>query len=96
MPNVVVLNDIRTVSQLLALSEEQLEKLDIGLMNLICAQGLNGSEDLDIEQCLATLDEWAEILRKDMEKRLPLFPQYAAKYDNSINLYKVANIRLYR
>jgi hypothetical protein len=82
------------VDQLLRLSDEELAKVDIGLVNLLCAEGLDGSEDLDIQQCLATLDEWAEIVRKDTKARMPSFFNNPAKYDNSINLFKIVTMIL--
>ena len=47
----------RTLKELLALPSDQIEKVDIGLMNLLCAKGLPGAEDLNVEQCLKTLDK---------------------------------------
>ncbi|MBL7215211.1 MAG: hypothetical protein ISS71_05990 [Phycisphaerae bacterium] len=84
----------QTIDQLLNMPEEKLAKVDIGLMNLICAKGLAGSEDLDIEKCLATLDEWAEFIRKDTEARLPSYFNNPAKYDNSVNFFKMVNLVL--
>lgn len=52
-------------------------------MNLLCAQGLQGAANLDIDKCLATLDEWAEKVRRDTESRLPAFHANPAKYENS-------------
>ena len=83
-----------SLNDLLTMPQRDLEGIDFAEMNLICAQGLNGSEDLDIGRCLATLDKWAELCRKDIGTRLPTFPQYATKYDNSINLFKVVNMVL--
>jgi hypothetical protein len=83
-----------TLNDLLTMSPQDLEKIDIAQMNLLCAQDLNGSESLEINQCLATLDQWAKTCRKDIEARLPTFPQYAAKYDNSVNLFKAVNMVL--
>ena len=37
-----------TLSQLLSVPEQKLVQIDIARMNLLCAAGLNGSEDLDI------------------------------------------------
>jgi len=36
----------RSLAELLALPPDQLEKVDIARMNLLCAEGLRGSEDL--------------------------------------------------
>lgn len=83
-----------TINRLLEMSEGELSKVDIGLVNLMCAEGLDGSEKLDIEQSLATLDEWAEFIRKDVQARMPAYYRNQAKYDNSVNLFKVANMIL--
>lgn len=76
-------SEIRSLHQLLALSPAELEKVDIGLMNLLCAQGLKGAENLDIEKCLATLDEWAEIVRFNTQIRRNLLKRFPQLYNNS-------------
>ncbi len=83
-----------TLYELLEMSPDELEKVDIEVMNLVCAQGLEGSEDLNIDECMKILDEWTEFLKQDIQKRLPAFPQYASNYDNSINKFKVVNMVL--
>ncbi len=83
------------IERLLSMPEEELSTVDIALVNLLCAEGLDDSEDLDIDKCLATLDEWAELIRKDTEARLLSFFNTPAKYDNSLNLFKVVNMVLY-
>jgi len=75
-----------SLQELLALSPEQLEKVDIARMNLLCAQGLPGAEKLDadrIDQCLATLDRWAERVRSETQRYLHKFRQNPAEYRNS-------------
>jgi len=86
---------IENIPQLLALNPEEIEKVDIALMNLICAKGLKGTENIDIEKCLSTIDKWAELIRTDTKLRLPRFHQNPAHYDNSIELFKVVNMVLY-
>ncbi len=49
----------RTLAALLALKPHQIGELDIGLINLLCAEGLRGSETLDLNKCLDRLDEMA-------------------------------------
>ncbi|MCF7954972.1 MAG: hypothetical protein K9M75_04130 [Phycisphaerae bacterium] len=84
----------KNVDQLLNMSEAEIAKLDIGLVNLLCAEGLDGSEDLDIDKCLATIDEWAEFIRKDTQARMPAYFNNPAKYDNSVNLFKIVTMIL--
>ena len=47
----------KAIAELLALPPDQLEKVDIARINLLCAEGLPGAEDLDVEKCIQTLDE---------------------------------------
>jgi len=86
---------IHNIHELLLLSPQALEKVDIALMNLVCAQGLKGADNLDFERCLSMIDNWAEIIRADTISRLPIFYQNPARYDHSENLYKVVNMVLY-
>lgn len=46
----------KTLDDLLALGTAELERVDIGRINLLCAVGLRGSENLDVEECVRTLD----------------------------------------
>ena len=48
------------MAELLALAPDLLEKVDIARMNLLCAEGLRGSENLNVEQCLDQLDAWTQ------------------------------------
>jgi hypothetical protein len=63
----------QTFNDLLNLSDYDLARLDIGLMNLLSANGLPGSEDLDIDDCLVKLDHWAEEVREETERNLAQF-----------------------
>ena len=50
----------RTLEELLQLKPDQLEEIDIALMNLLCAKGLLGAEDLNVSECLESLDGMAK------------------------------------
>jgi hypothetical protein len=58
-------------AELVALPEPEMNKVDVALMNLLCAQGLPGAESLDKKQSLALLDQWAEVVRRAEQKYLP-------------------------
>ncbi len=83
-----------TLDRLITMASSDLGQVDIGMMNMLCAQGLKGSENLDIRQCLSTLDTWAEQIREDTEARLPAYYSNPAKYDNSVSMFKVVNMIL--
>lgn len=55
---------VASLADLLALPADQLARLDIALVNLLCAEGLPGAEGLNIRACLATLDRWADAVRR--------------------------------
>jgi hypothetical protein len=68
-----------------AMPSKQLEQQDIALLNLRCAEGLPGAEKLDVEKCLATLDQWARRVRFETKRHLYRAhdPRYAKQYRNS-------------
>ena len=57
-------------------------------MNLLCATGLPHAENIDVEKYLATIDQWAKIVKAKEEKYIHVFPRYAAKYENSLAKFK--------
>jgi len=83
-----------TYADLIALSPEELEETDIARMNLLCAQGLPGAEELDIEQCLATLDLWAAVVRTAESRYIGEFYRNPGKYDGSLAKFRAVNLVL--
>lgn len=79
----------QTFEELIQLSDEEIENFDIGRMNLLCAKGLPGSEDLDIEHCLQKLDQWAKYVRQKEAQDYPgIFLRNRAYYKNSLAFSK--------
>ena len=77
-----------TLERLLSLPPEQLAQVDIAEMNLLCATGLPGAEDMDIEKCLAKLDQWAQHVKHETERHLyrltdPRYKDHAEHYQHS-------------
>lgn len=62
-----------TYAGLCAAAPEELAKLDVALMNLLCAEGLPGAEGLDVTNCLARLDQLASYIRNETARNHPLF-----------------------
>ncbi len=60
----------QSLDELLQMRPEQLAKVDIAVINLLAATGLPGAEDLDIDRCLARLDEWAVRVRLETSRHL--------------------------
>ena len=86
--------EIRSLHQLLTLTPEQLESVDIGLMNLLCAQGLKGAEDIDVDKYMVILDEWADLIKHETEIRLWQFEKHTDYYDNSESLFRMVMLVL--
>jgi hypothetical protein len=77
-----------SLDELLKMTPEQLAGLDIAEMNLLCATGLPGSEDLSIDECLARLDKWAAHVKFETERHLyrltdPRYKEHAEHYKHS-------------
>lgn len=67
------------------MTPEQLAKVDVALMNLLCAKGLPGAESLNIPDVLAKLDEWAAKVKFETDRHLYRVtdPKYAEHYNHS-------------
>lgn len=76
-----------SLDELLAMTPEQLAGVDIAEMNLLCAAGLPGGENIDIGRCLRKLDEWAAKVRAETERHLYRAhdPRWAEHYRHSEN-----------
>lgn len=84
----------KTYAELTALPPEKIEQLDIDLMNLLCAEGLPGAENLNIKDCLAVLDQWAELVKENEQKYAGQFLQNRQQYDNSYSKFQAVNLGL--
>ncbi len=74
-----------SLGQLAEMSDDELRRQDFAMLNLRCAEGLPGSENLDIQKCLAILNQWAQRVRVETERHLYRAhdPKFAKYYRNS-------------
>jgi len=72
-----------TLAALLALKPHQLEGLDIGLVNLLCAEGLPGAENLDVDESLDCLDQMANRVRSETARNMHQFFSKPDQFQNS-------------
>ncbi len=63
----------RTLPELIALKPGELNGTDIALMNLLCAKGLPGAESLNIDESVATLDQWAQHAKHEIDRNYHRF-----------------------
>ena len=79
-----------TLQELLTRPRREREKCDIGLMNLLCAKDLPGSEDLDISQCLRVLDDMASRVRAETERHHYRFLNNRQEFNHSEGQFRMA------
>lgn len=72
-----------TLNDLLTLTPHQLGNVDIAQMNLLCAQGLRGSEALDVDKALDRIDDMATRVRVETERNLHRFQEKPGEYNHS-------------
>jgi hypothetical protein len=58
-------------------------------MNLLCAEDLPGAEELDLANCLRTLDEWARHVRAETERNFHQFRDKPAHFYNSEGYFRM-------
>ena len=82
-PRPVAQSAAPNLNQLLGVPSTELSHYDIALLNLTCATGLPGAESLDVQQCLKTLDDWAERVRSETARHLYRYRANPAEFENS-------------
>ena len=80
---------IPSLAKLLASTPAQIGEYDIAQVNLVCAEGLAGAETLDIQECLATLDRWAERVRSETERHLYRYRANPTEFESSEGYFRM-------
>lgn len=70
-------------SDLIMMPEDELAKQDIALLNLRAAEGLPGSERLDVSSTLRDLDAWANRVRVETERNFHQFIKNPNEFQHS-------------
>ena len=78
-----------TISDLLSLDISDIETLDLAYVNLLCATGLPGAEDLDIDACLNRLRAWATRAGRMIDSHFHVYQQNPAAFDNSEPIWRM-------
>ena len=76
-------------AQLVELSEEELGKIDVGLMNLLCAKGLPSEQPLSIDAGMAKLQEITATVHSETARNLHRWTKRPQDYQNSKPYYLV-------
>jgi len=70
-------------SKLVLMSKEEIAKQDIALLNLRSAEGLPGSEKLNVRDTLHELDRWADRVRFETDRNFHQFAKKPGEFQNS-------------
>ena len=78
-----------TLAELLALPPNEIGSLDIGLMNLLCAQGLRGAETLDVTNYMARLHGIAQRVESETKRHYYQFRNNPGKFEHSEGYFRM-------
>ena len=78
-----IASNARTLRELLDLPPLRLVDVDIARMNLLCASGLLGAEDVGVDHYLGILESWAARCGAVTRQSYRLFVRNPGDYDNS-------------
>src|SRR5262249_40585882 len=87
--NSVVETVMLSWESLVCLTDADLAAHDVAAIDLACAAGLPGAEGLDVEQCLAMLDAWAQHVGQETARCAAQFERDPAAFDNSWAYFRV-------
>jgi Transglutaminase-like superfamily len=76
--------------ELVHLSDVELERLDVALVHLLCAEGLPNTESLDIPGILASLDRLAEAVRQYTARVRHRFESFPETFWKSESVFRMA------
>jgi hypothetical protein len=71
------------------MNQDDLAKVDLAEVNLVCAEDLQGSENLDVAKCRVRLDEWAQRVYHWTEDSFWDFRRNPGKFNNSEARFRV-------
>ena len=83
-----------TLETMLERSPDGINGIDIAEMNLLCAKGLPGTEQLNIPALLARLDQWAAVAQKSIAQNQHRFVENPGEYKNSENFFRMVMLVL--
>jgi hypothetical protein len=78
-----------TLNELLRSGTNQINRCDIALMNLLCAEDLPGADGRDCNECLATLDGWARRIMSETKRHLYRYQANPAEFENSEGYFRM-------
>ncbi|MCA9091439.1 MAG: hypothetical protein KDA90_22720 [Planctomycetaceae bacterium] len=86
------LSDLRRPYVSLGLNHRSLVEYDIARWHLACAEGLAGSENLDVDRVLRQIDQWTEIVRQTTEDNFWKYEAYRDFYNHSEPYFRILHL----
>jgi regulator of sirC expression with transglutaminase-like and TPR domain len=68
---------------------DRLASNDVAMINLRCAEGLPGAEALDLQGCLAQLNQWAAHVRAETERHRYRYKANPREFENSEGYFRM-------
>ena len=88
-PSTPTVNSFRS---LLTMPVEDLGKLDMEEVNLLCAEGLPGAEKINRQQVGKILDAWAAKVQQETQRYLHKFRQNPGEFNNSGAYFRILTL----
>lgn len=85
----MVRNVVLNWHQIVRLSEAEINRLDVAVLNLACATGLPGADRINWKLNLEKLEEWAVRCRRFTEKMMPYFHRVQCDNPDSEGKFRV-------
>lgn len=79
-------------SFVLSLTPEQVADYDMAELNLLCGSGLDGNEEVDLNQCRKVLDDLAKMVKAETDRNWTRFQRNPAEYQNSEAYYRMGMV----
>jgi hypothetical protein len=80
---------VSKLRELLASPPSQIGQYDIAILNLLCAEGLPGAENLNPQECIITLDGWAERVSSETERHLYRYRARPREFESSEGYFRM-------
>jgi len=75
------------------LPRHELSEIDIAVLNLVCALGLPGAEQINVDDCVRTLNGWSETVRRWTDAAYSqFFMADPGHYQNSVAFFRAVSL----
>lgn len=81
--------DYPSLVEILFSGEKYINSIDTAVLNLLCSEGLPGTEHLNINKVLNTINQWTDMVKSKTDKSLSIFYRSPETYRNSIAYFKI-------